>query len=92
MSVVSRSRHTERSVTEAEKTKPRPKHPIKVHVWGGISMRGATCVVIFSGIMTAIRYTEILELSLVAFIRDVFAASLHRLNLLVDCNLVSLAG
>ena len=63
---------------DPRKLKPRPKHPIKVHVWGGISMRGATRVVIFSGIMTAIRYTEFLESSLVAFIRDVFADSPHR--------------
>ena len=65
---------------DPRKLKPRPKHPVKVHVWGGISMRGATRVVIFSGIMTAIRYTEILESSLVPFIRDVFAASPHRLQ------------
>ena len=24
------------------KNKPRPKHPVKIHVWGGISKRGAT--------------------------------------------------
>ena len=27
---------------ELPKPKPRPKHPIKVHVWGGISMQAAT--------------------------------------------------
>ena len=25
------------------------KHPVKVHVWGGISARGATQIVIFDG-------------------------------------------
>ena len=46
------------------KLKPRPKHPLKVHVWGGISNRGPTGIVIFTGIMTAIRYTQILEVGL----------------------------
>ena len=36
----------------------RPKHPAKVHVWGGISARGAAQVVIFTGIMNATRYTD----------------------------------
>ena len=27
---------------EKPRLKPRPKHPIKVHVWAGISKRGAT--------------------------------------------------
>ena len=35
---------------ETPKPKPRPKHPVKVHVWGGISMLP---LVIFTGIMTA---------------------------------------
>ena len=36
--------------------KQRPKHPAKVHVWGGISVHGATRIVIFTGNMNAIRY------------------------------------
>lgn len=28
------------------KNKPRPKHPVKVHVWAGISMRGRTGICI----------------------------------------------
>jgi len=35
--------------------KQRPKHPAKVHIWGGISFRGATQIVIFTGIMNAVR-------------------------------------
>ena len=31
----------------------RPKPPIKVHIWAGISAKGATSVVIFTGILTA---------------------------------------
>lgn len=33
--------------------KQRAKHPVKIHVWGGISSKGATRVVMFSGIMNA---------------------------------------
>ena len=44
--------------------KPRPKHPLKVHVWGGISKRGPTSIVIFTGLMTATRYTQILQAGL----------------------------
>ena len=38
--------------------------PAKVHVWNGISCRGATQVVIFAGIMNATHYTHILEAAL----------------------------
>ena len=54
------------------KLKPRPKHPVKVHVWGGISKRGATSIAIFTGIMTATRYTKILDAALLPFKKDVF--------------------
>ena len=40
--------------------KQRPKHPIKVHIWGGISYKGATKIIIFTGIMNAPRYVKIL--------------------------------
>ena len=33
--------------------KGKPKHPFKVHVWGGISKRGPTELIIFEGIMDA---------------------------------------
>ena len=51
---------------------PRPKHPVKVHIWAGISPRGATQVVIFSGIMTSTRYCSILEAGLIPFLKEVF--------------------
>ena len=56
----------------AHKLKARPKHPMKVHIWGGISKRGATSVVIFTGIMTATRYTKILDAALLPFVQEVF--------------------
>ena len=37
----------------------RPKHPPKIHVWGGISSRGATPIVMFTGTLIATRYTRI---------------------------------
>ena len=35
-----------------------PKHPLKIHVWGGISRRGKTQLLIFSGIMDGPFYVE----------------------------------
>lgn len=48
----------------------RLKHPPKVHVWAGISAKGATSVVIFTGTLTATRYTDILEAALTPFIEE----------------------
>ena len=50
----------------------RAKHPTKVHVWAGISVRGPTQICIFEGIMDAVLYTEILEKTLLSFIQNVF--------------------
>ena len=50
----------------------RPKHPVKVHVWAGISYRGTTDLVIFDGIMTAHCYVSMLKESLVPFIRKFY--------------------
>ena len=36
----------------------KPKHPLKLHVWGGISRRGKTDIVIFKGIMDGPFYRE----------------------------------
>lgn len=59
--------------------KQRAKHPIKVHIWGGISKRGATHVIIFSGIINAESLAQVLEVGLLPFIRDRFPAG-HRLQ------------
>ena len=50
----------------------RAKHPVKVHVWAGISCRSATGICIFDGIMTATLYTQILKKTLLPFIRKVY--------------------
>ena len=52
--------------------RPKPKHPVKVFVWGGISMKGATNVVIFCDIMDAQRYVDILRAGLLPFVRRKF--------------------
>ena len=54
------------------KLKPTVKHPYKVHVWGGISKRGATYMVIFDGIMESTFYVHLLQQGLVDFIRNTF--------------------
>ena len=64
---------------EKPRPKPRAKHPIKVHVWGGISRKGATAVCIFEGIMTAPLYCDILQQTLVPFIAGNFPSpNTHR--------------
>ena len=57
---------------QPRKLKPRPKHPTKVHIWAGISSKGATPVVIFTGIMNSTRYCNILENGLLPFVQEVF--------------------
>ena len=50
--------------------KYRPKHPLKIYVWGGILKQWATQLVIFSGIMNATKYGDILSASLLPFIQE----------------------
>ena len=59
-----------RMADEPTKRKPKPKHPLKVHVWGGISRHGATKICIFDGIMDADLFCNILQTTLVPFIRN----------------------
>ena len=73
----SHRRHSYRKRGEQPVLKPRPKHPTKVHVWAGISRRGATPVVIFEGTMNADLYISILRSGLVPFIRSIYPDS-HR--------------
>ena len=56
----------------------RAKHPVKVHVWAGISRKGTTHVCIFEGIMDRFLYVEILKQTLSPFIESTFPTS-HRL-------------
>ena len=55
----------------------RAKHPVKVHVWAGISLSGSTGICVFSGIMKAPLNVQILEETLLPFLQDVFPTG-HR--------------
>lgn len=70
--MIERRRKTNRRAGNPRKLKPKPKHPLKVHIWGAISMKGASPLVIFTENLTAIRYGKILESGLVPFIRAKF--------------------
>ena len=61
-------RHCCRKKGQKPRYKPRPKHPVKVHVWAAISLRGPTEVCIFEGIMDANMYIQILQNYLLPFI------------------------
>lgn len=53
--------------------KGRPKHPLKVHVWAGISKRGLTEKRVFKDIVDAEFYvTEILSNELLSFVQENF--------------------
>ena len=59
-----------RKQSQPRKLKPRPKHPLKLHIWGGISSRGATRVIMFSGIMDAEKLKSIFRAGLLPFIQE----------------------
>ena len=52
--------------------KPKPKHPVKVPVWAGISHRGRTGLCIFEGKMNAPLFVSILRSTLLPFIKDIY--------------------
>ena len=58
--------------------KQRAKHPIKIHIWGGISTKGATSLVMFTEIMNAERLGAVYEAGLIPFIQERFTDG-HRL-------------
>ena len=49
---------------------PKSKHPLKVHVWAGISQRGKAGLCIFEGEMNTPLFISILRSSLLPFIKD----------------------
>ena len=58
--------------------KPAPKHALKVHVWAGISKRGATRICIFDHIMDGVLYTKILDDFLLPFLDETFCGTEYR--------------
>ena len=64
---------------EAPKLKPKVKHPLKVHIWAGISKRGTTDMAIFTGNMCKEFYVDvILAKYLKPFIEEVFPSRDYR--------------
>ena len=57
---------------EKPRLKPCAKHPIKVHVWAGISKKGPTPICIFEGKMDAPLYCEILRKTFLPFLQNKF--------------------
>uniref|UniRef100_A0A1X7VHD2 Uncharacterized protein n=1 Tax=Amphimedon queenslandica TaxID=400682 RepID=A0A1X7VHD2_AMPQE len=51
------------------KPKPRPKHPVNVHYWGGISCKGATPIVIVEGVVNVNGFIKVLEAGLLSYLR-----------------------
>ena len=58
--------------------KPAAKHALKVHVWAGISKRGATRICIFDQTMDAQLYIQILDNFLVPFLEEFFQYADYR--------------
>ena len=69
-----------RKRNEPRKLKGRPKHPLKVHVWAGISKSGTTPLIIFKGTLTATRFCRILEEGLLSHLTQSMPAS-HRFQM-----------
>lgn len=60
-------------VGQPTKIGPMVKHPFKVHIWAGISTKGATPILMFSGIMDRFFYVEeILKNFLLPFLNAMF--------------------
>ena len=76
--LVTHRRHCYQKLGEKLRSKPRAKHPTKVHVWAGISRKGTTQVCIYEGIMAAPLYCEILQQTLLPFIQEHFPPTTHR--------------
>ena len=70
--MIKRKRKTCRRVGQPRKLKPKPKHPLKVHIWGAISTKGAAPLVMFTENLTAIRLGKILEASLIPLVQSKF--------------------
>ena len=72
------SLHCYRKKGQVKKFKPRPKHLLKVRIWAGISYRGPTQIVIFTGKLCATKLRKILDAALLPFVRLVYPEQ-HRL-------------
>ena len=69
-----------RRVGEPAVPKPKPKHPLSVHVWAGVSKKGTTDIAIFTGIMDSTGYQAIMRDYLLPFVSRAYPQG-HRLVL-----------
>ncbi|VDH98286.1 Hypothetical predicted protein [Mytilus galloprovincialis] len=77
----SRSTSEYRRFYQVRPSLPKPKHPIKVHVWAGISKRGTTPILIFDGIMNGQFFTyNILRDTFLSYVRRKFPDQ-HRFHM-----------
>jgi len=67
-----------RRLSEPSIPKPKPKHPLSVHVWAGISKNGTTDIAIFTGVMDSSGYQTIMKEYLLPFITRAYPHG-HRL-------------
>lgn len=68
--------HSHRQKDACAAVLPKPKHPLKIHVWAAISKRGASKIKLFEGIMDSTFYVEnILRDALVPFIQSKFGGN-----------------
>ena len=66
-------------IGELPKQKPKVKHLYKIHVWAGISTRGASDILLFTGIMRKEFYVDkILCGQLLPFIKECFPDGNYR--------------
>ena len=77
------SRRCFRKKGQRKRLKPKPKHPLKVHLWGGILCRGATKIIIFTGKLCATRLVKIFETGLIPFVKEVHVYP-HKHRLMQD--------
>ena len=80
-SSVQLTRHTQTMRVKVGKErvlKPKAKHAVKVHVWAGISKRGATRICVFDQIMDGPLYIRILEEFLLPFLDEAFPDEPYR--------------
>ena len=62
--------HHRRACSLPKANAVRPPHPVKVHIWGGITWDGAIPPFIFDNILTANGYLEIVNDHLAPFMRN----------------------
>ncbi len=67
------SKLTFRKKNRPRKLKPKPKHPLKLHVWAGISKKGKTPMLVFKDIMDGEFFRkDILQGTLLPYLRKYF--------------------